>query len=80
MPSSMYIHVKVKAGAKRELFFEISKDHFSASVREAAERNMANKKVLELVAGHFKIPVAKIKMISGHHSPSKILSIEMSSR
>ncbi len=73
----MYIHLKVKAGAKREVFDEISQDHFSISVREKAERNMANKKICELIAEHFKIPLGKVKIINGHHSPSKILSVDL---
>lgn len=72
----MYIHIKVKTGAKREVFTEKSSDHFLVSVKEKAERNMANKKVRELIATHFKIPVGKLKIVSGHHSPSKIISIE----
>ncbi len=72
----MYVHVKVKAGAKRESCVEISQDHFSISVREKAERNMANKKVCELIAERFKLPVGKVKIVSGHHSLSKILSVE----
>ncbi len=68
--------MKVKAGAKREVFTEKSPDHFLISVREKAERNMANKKVCELIAVYFKIPVGKVKIVSGHQSPSKILSIE----
>ncbi|MDD4988992.1 MAG: DUF167 domain-containing protein [Candidatus Pacebacteria bacterium] len=74
----MYIHIKVKTGARREEFKKISEDHFSVSVREKPERNMANKKICELVAEHFKNTLSKIKMISGHHSPSKILSVEAS--
>jgi uncharacterized protein YggU (UPF0235/DUF167 family) len=71
----MYIHVKVKAGAKKEVLEKVSEDHFTVSVREKAERNMANKKVCEIMAEHFKVPFGKIKIISGHHSPSKILAI-----
>jgi len=72
----MYIKVKVTAGAKKETFEKISDDHFEVAVKEKAERNMANKKVLELVAGFFELPIWKVKIISGHHSPGKILSID----
>ena len=54
-----------------------TRDHFEISVREAAERNLANGRVLELVARHFKLPVGKVRIISGHHSPSKILSVDV---
>jgi len=71
----MYIKVKVSAGVKKEAFSELGKDSFAVSVREPAERNLANTRVRELVARHFGLPVGKIKIVSGHHSPSKILSI-----
>jgi uncharacterized protein YggU (UPF0235/DUF167 family) len=79
-----YIHVKVSAGAGKESFSprqsgagqEKLKDHFEISVREKAERNMANTRVLELVAEHFKIPVKKVRIVNGHHHPSKLLIIE----
>ncbi|MDD5050752.1 MAG: DUF167 domain-containing protein [Candidatus Pacebacteria bacterium] len=71
----MHVHVKVKAGAKRELTEKISDDHFAVSVREKPERNMANKRVCEMIAEHFGVLPNKIKIISGHHSPSKILSV-----
>ncbi len=71
-----YIHVKVMAGARKEFFRRKSKDHFEVSVKEKAERNMANTRVLELVASHFKIPVNKIRIVNGHRHPSKLLVIE----
>lgn len=52
-----------------------TKDHFEVSVRELAERNLANRRIIELVARHFKLPVGKVRIISGHHSPSKILNV-----
>ena len=73
----MYIHAKVQAGAKEEKIFRKSEDHFEISVREKAERNMANKKVISLVAENFGVPAGKVRMISGHRSPSKILDVEV---
>lgn len=71
----MYIHVKVTAGIKKEKILVLKKDHFAISVREVAERNMANKRVVSIIADYFKVEPAQVKIISGHHSPSKILSI-----
>ncbi|MCK9351544.1 MAG: DUF167 domain-containing protein [Candidatus Paceibacterota bacterium] len=73
----MYIKIKVTPHAKKETFVKISEDHFEASVKEKAERNMANNRVRELVAEHFGILTGKAKLISGHHSPSKIFSVEI---
>lgn len=71
----MYIRVRVSSGAKKEVFSVDSEESFLVSVKEPAEQNLANKRVLELVAGHFGISPRAIRIISGHHSPSKIFSI-----
>ncbi len=71
-----YIHVKVTAGAGKESFKKKNEDHFEISVKEKAERNMANTKIVELLAGHFKIPAKKIRIVNGHHHPSKLLVID----
>jgi uncharacterized protein YggU (UPF0235/DUF167 family) len=72
----MYIKVRVQPASKKELFVQKGPDSFSVSVKERAERNMANGRVRELVAGHFKIPEGKVRLVSGHHSPSKIFSVD----
>jgi uncharacterized protein YggU (UPF0235/DUF167 family) len=71
----MYVKVRVRTGAKRESVEQLKGDRFAISVKEPAERNQANKRVVELIAAHFKISPAKIRIKSGHHSPSKILSV-----
>ena len=71
-----YVHVKVTAGARKETFSQKSEDHFEVSVREKAERNMANARVLELIACHFAVPTSKVRIINGHHHPSKLLVID----
>jgi uncharacterized protein YggU (UPF0235/DUF167 family) len=72
----MYIHVKVTAGAGKETFKKIKDDHFEISVREKAEHNMANTRVLEIIAEHFKVAKNKVRIVNGHHHPSKLLVIE----
>ncbi len=71
-----YIHVKVAASARKESFRQKSEDHFEVSVKEKAERNLANRRVIELLSLHFKIPVSKIRIVNGHRSPSKLLVVE----
>ncbi len=69
----MYIKLRVVTNAKKEKIEKISDDHFKISVGEKAERNMANKRVIEMMKEHFN--TGKIKIISGHRSPSKIISV-----
>lgn len=71
-----YIHVKVTAGAKKESIKQKSEDHFGISVREKAENNMANRRVIELLAVYFKVSKNKIRIVNGHRSPSKLLIVE----
>lgn len=72
----MYIKVHVKTGGRVETFEKINTDYFFICVKERAERNIANRRVVELVARHFRIYVGKVRIIIGHRSPSKILSVD----
>ncbi len=72
----MYIKIKVTAGSKKEIFVKESKDHFKVSVKEPATRNLANIRVREIIAEHFKLPITKVRIINGHHSPSKLLVVD----
>jgi len=72
----MYIKAVVATGAKRESILAKSANHFEISVKEKAERNMANKKVIELLAHYFKVPVGKVRIVNGHHYSHKLLVVE----
>jgi uncharacterized protein YggU (UPF0235/DUF167 family) len=73
----MYVKVRVTPGAKYESIEQKSADHFVLRVKEKPERNMANRRVLELMADSFKVPIGKVRIINGHQSGSKILSIDI---
>lgn len=75
----MFIKVRVTPGAKQEQFTHKKTDHFDIKVKEKAERNMANRRVMELIAHHYNIPIGKVRIINGHHSPSKIFSVDVES-
>lgn len=72
----IYIHVKVTAGARKESWKQKSEDHFEVSVKEKAEHNLANMRVLELVAEYFKVPPNKVRIVNGHRHPSKLIVME----
>lgn len=71
----MYLKLKVKTKAKEDTIEKIKVDEFRVAVKVKAERNMANRRVIELLAEYLKIPVNKIRLVSGHTSSSKIVSI-----
>lgn len=71
----MYIKAIVTAGARKEQFVKKSEDTFEIFVKEKAERNMANKRVVELVSEYFAIPKGRVRIINGHHHPHKLISV-----
>lgn len=75
----MYIHVRVVAGAKREKVEELpsigTKKHLKISVKEPAMQNVANRRVIELVALYCEFPLSRVRLVSGHTRPSKLFSI-----
>ena len=73
----MRIMVKVAAGARREKMAEVSTGRFEISVREEAERNMANKRVIELLAAHFGVEKKHVRLEKGHRSPTKTIEVSL---
>ena len=71
----MYVRVKVKPGAKKELIKQIGEFVYEISVKEKPERNQANKRVRELLARHLNKEVGNIRLVSGHHMPIKMFSV-----
>ncbi|MBI5140522.1 MAG: DUF167 domain-containing protein [Candidatus Vogelbacteria bacterium] len=71
----MYIKIRATAGARKEFIEKVSEDTFKISVRDKAERNMANERIRELLARYFILPPVKIRLVSGHHSQSKIFDV-----
>lgn len=71
----MFIKVRVIAGAKKEIIQKKTENSFILTVKEKAERNMANKRVCEIIADELSVPIKKVRIINGHQSPGKIISI-----
>ena len=73
----MYIKVRVFPKAKKEEFRVLDENKFEIKVKEKAERNLANKRIIEILARHFGVSLGKIKIVNGHHSPSKLISVDI---
>ena len=71
----MYVKVEVYPKAKRESIERIGDHRFKVTVKEPAERNLANKQTLELLAKEYQVSPKMIRLVSGHHSGRKIFSI-----
>lgn len=78
----MYIKVFVTPGAKREKVEAADPDRggkkgdaLVISVREPARGNRANRRVREIVAAKVGKPVGKVRILTGHHSRVKMMSV-----
>lgn len=71
----MLIHVKVHADSKEDVVIQKTDTSYDVYVREPAEQNRANSRMLDLMSLQFIIPRTRIKIVTGHHSPSKIIEI-----
>jgi len=76
IPRDMYIKVKVTPNSKKEKFEKINDDTYHMNVRAKAEKNQANIRVCNLLAEKLNIERRNVKIITGHHSPNKILFIQ----
>jgi uncharacterized protein (TIGR00251 family) len=69
----MYLKIKVIPEAKDEKVEQIKDDEYRIWVKVEAKNNRANERILEILREMF--PKNPVRIISGHHSPSKIVSI-----
>jgi len=72
----MYVRVDAVPGSKKERVTKIAKNKYKIEVKEPAERNLANKRIHEVLSAIFEIPKTQISMLTGHRSRSKMYSIE----
>jgi uncharacterized protein YggU (UPF0235/DUF167 family) len=72
----MYVKVRVRAGMSKEEFRKIKDVHFEIDTKVKAEKNLANKRVIQMLAEHFKIPEGKVRIVNGHRHSSKLVHID----
>jgi hypothetical protein len=71
----MKINVKAKPNAKEEKVEKIDENNFVVSVKEKPEKGKANDAIRNALAVYFKIASARVKIIGGYSSRSKIIEI-----
>lgn len=72
----MHIKVRVNTNARKETVILVDESHLTISVKEKPLDNAANKRVMELIAYQFRVPLNKVHMVRGHHTASKILMVD----
>lgn len=74
--SARYLRVHVVPSSKREIVIDRGDGKYDIAVKEPAERNMANTRVRTLLARIHKVPLGKVRIFTGHHSPGKIVIVD----
>lgn len=73
----MYIKVVVQPSSKKEELVKQTDTSYVCRVKEKAERNMANMRVREILAHMYNVPIGKVRIISGHRNPKKMISVDI---
>jgi uncharacterized protein YggU (UPF0235/DUF167 family) len=51
------------------------KSGYLVCVREKAERNLANARVIELLALTLGVRKSSVRIVKGHHTPAKLFAV-----
>ncbi|KUK49875.1 MAG: Uncharacterized conserved protein DUF167 [Parcubacteria bacterium 33_209] len=73
---NMLIKVKAIVLSKEDKVVKKNEDSFEVFVKAEAQRNMANKRIIELLAEYFNLPQYKVKIIKGFKESNKIFNIK----
>lgn len=73
----MQIKVYVLPDSRKESFLKESENVYRINVREPAANNQANLRVRELLAERLGLNAGKVKLISGHRSPTKKFDVQL---
>ncbi len=74
----MFVRVHAVPGARKERITKEDATTFTIFLKEPAERNMANKRIMDILALEFGVSPEHVRMLTGHRSSSKMYSIEVS--
>ncbi len=71
----MLVRVYATPNAKQARVFRVSEDYFEVWVDERAVGGRANKRLLEILAEHFKVPRSRISILRGAKSRDKTVQV-----
>ncbi len=72
---STVIRIKAEPGAKKEKITEITPGRLAISVREPADNNRANDRILEIVADFYGVLPKQVRITRGHRTPNKWITV-----
>jgi uncharacterized protein len=73
----MLIRLYVTPNAKQARVVKVSDDYFEVWVDERAVSGRANKRLLEILAEHFKIPRSRITILKGTKTRNKTILVTL---
>jgi len=73
----MQIRVKVNAGSSSEGVRLLEPGFYQVRTRAPAQDGKANTRVLELLAGEFDVGADRVRIITGHGKPLKLVEIDL---
>ncbi|MGC9968820.1 MAG: DUF167 domain-containing protein [Minisyncoccia bacterium] len=87
----MRIFVRAKPGAKRESIQKLQEPdglfpkagagatmpQFVVAVKERPTDGKANRAIEKAIAGYFKVPLARVRIVSGHASREKVIWVKI---
>lgn len=71
----MKIRVKVKPNSRIEAIKQIEHDYYEIKVTVPPEKGKANKRVIEILSKHLKIPKSNITILRGETAKEKLFDI-----
>ncbi|MCX6715565.1 MAG: DUF167 family protein [Candidatus Taylorbacteria bacterium] len=69
----LYLKITVRPDSAKESIKEQENGRFAISVKEPAEDNRANRRILAMIKKLY--PKEPVKIVAGHHSPRKTILI-----
>ena len=71
----MLIRVYVTPNAREARVVKVSNDYFEVRVDEMAVGGRANKRLLEILAEHFKVQKSRISILKGTKTRNKLVQV-----
>ena len=71
----MLIRVYVTPNAREARVVKVSEDYFEVRVDERAVGGRANKRLLEILAEHFKVQKSRISILKGTKTRNKLVQV-----
>ncbi len=73
--NEMLIKVRVTPNAREARVTKVSEENYEVKVDERAEGGQANKRLLEILSEHFRVPKSKIFIVKGTRSRDKFVEV-----